>query len=58
MKGKKGGVSGAAMKAVGRNMARAENQKGSSSAPKKYAGGGQVRGTGAAVKGTKFEGTC
>lgn len=38
----KGGVTGVAMKAVGRNMARAENQS----------KGTKVRGTGIAVKGT------
>ncbi len=38
----KGGVTGAAMKAVGRNMARAENQSGT------------MRGAGAATKGKKI----
>jgi hypothetical protein len=58
----KGGPTGKEMKAVGRNMARANNQKSSSAAPKKYAAGGPVqssgqsRGNGAAIKGKKFEG--
>jgi len=53
----KGGPTGAQMKAVGRNVARAEYQAGSKAAPKKFAGGGQVRGTGKAVKGKGFQGT-
>lgn len=57
---KKGGVTGVAMKAVGRNVARADNQKGSGAVTKKFAKGGpvsgQARGCGAAVKGKGFQG--
>ena len=42
MKGKKGGSLGTAMKAVGRNMARANNQKSSAKVPMKFASGGGV----------------
>lgn len=42
MKGKKGGSLGTAMKAVGRNMARANNQKASAKVPMKFASGGGV----------------
>ena len=56
MSGKKSGLSQGALKSSGRQMAKADLQKSSSAAPKKFAGGGAVRGGGAAVKGKKFEG--
>ncbi len=42
MKGKKSGGLNSAMKSVGRNMARANNQKASAKVPMKFASGGGV----------------
>lgn len=49
----KSGVSQTTMKAKGRGLAKVANQKKGG-----YAGGGSVRGMGAAKKGGSFKGAC